>query len=401
MLRFIYLVVFLFPLFGTSQKSTYRLILEDSFALANQQMERSMYAFELYNFHLAIPLEGVLFEKDKASKQFFSYSQNQANGLQSLSQLVLILADSKKNTLTKQLDSVSLCSHFTSIPYFYVAIFGLSKLSVTEQPAIAKQFKAQLEVLERDRSRPTYEQETVLFKHLHFLLNYFLLTNNEEKLLFLRSPFYLSDLDLFHYLPLAERTPGIQYPSDLKERVYKQIAGTLDKETKTDLLLHFFIENPTKQKRQALQRTFKKSSDCVKRIELQFDFTYPKFICSPEVCEYLQANQKNHNWVVLDIWGTWCSPCVDELPNWQHFYETQHQLLGLNFIAMSAFSEDAEAFLQARNFTFPNRAISKESLKLMGIEHFPSTYLISPNGHVVEIPFTADKIALIRLLTGN
>lgn len=61
--------------------------------------------------------------------------------------------------------------------------------------------------------------------------------------------------------------------------------------------------------------------------------------------------------VVLNTWGSWCPPCIEEMPALQEFWEANEKdgvlLLGL---VQRDTVETAQAFLDSREITYPNLA---------------------------------------------
>lgn len=90
--------------------------------------------------------------------------------------------------------------------------------------------------------------------------------------------------------------------------------------------------------------------------------------------------------VLLNIWATWCPPCIDELPSLVQLHE---QLDEKGFVVVGvSVDRDAEQykqFLQTFNVPFPtardeNRAVAMR----YGTMKFPESYLISRDGRVLR-----------------
>ena len=91
--------------------------------------------------------------------------------------------------------------------------------------------------------------------------------------------------------------------------------------------------------------------------------------------------------VVLNVWGTWCEPCRREMPNLQALSEA----LDPARFAVIALAEDDDAhivreYLLEKNIRFPSyidpgRVIATDTL---GIQIFPYTLLIAPDGHFIQ-----------------
>ncbi len=91
--------------------------------------------------------------------------------------------------------------------------------------------------------------------------------------------------------------------------------------------------------------------------------------------------------VFLNIWATWCPPCVEEMPSMEKLYQ---QLKGEDFeiLAVSIDKSGAEAvlpFMKKHKLNFAALIDSKETLKhkyqTTGV---PETFIIDKNGIIVE-----------------
>jgi thiol-disulfide isomerase/thioredoxin len=104
-------------------------------------------------------------------------------------------------------------------------------------------------------------------------------------------------------------------------------------------------------------------------------------------------------WTVVDIWGTWCSPCIEELPSWQEFHAKQYEKV--NFVALSVGSKDAADFLAKNSYTFPAMDLMNDEVAALGLSFFPSTFLLSPEGKALLLPMGGNKIGSIEVLAGG
>ena len=115
--------------------------------------------------------------------------------------------------------------------------------------------------------------------------------------------------------------------------------------------------------------------------------------------------------VLLNIWGTFCPPCIYEMPSLQKLYET-YKDSGLKLVAVSiddAVSEDSvAAFAKNLGVTFeilhdPTHAIEK-SWQVTG---YPETFVIGKEGTIRKKWISADdwnspgNRALIAQLRGR
>ena len=91
--------------------------------------------------------------------------------------------------------------------------------------------------------------------------------------------------------------------------------------------------------------------------------------------------------VFLNIWATWCPPCVDEMPSMEKLHQ---QLKDEDFeiLAVSIDKQGAEAvlpFMKKHNLSFTALIDAKGSLKYeYQTTGVPETFIIDRNGIIVE-----------------
>jgi thiol-disulfide isomerase/thioredoxin len=89
---------------------------------------------------------------------------------------------------------------------------------------------------------------------------------------------------------------------------------------------------------------------------------------------------KGHT-VVLNFWATWCPPCKAELPSLQMLHsisDGQPIVLGINVQEQPS---RVQRYMQSAGLSFPVVTDPRGQLaKQWGVEAFPTTVLIAPNG---------------------
>ena len=88
--------------------------------------------------------------------------------------------------------------------------------------------------------------------------------------------------------------------------------------------------------------------------------------------------------VLVNFWATWCSPCKEEMPVLQAFYQA-HQaenflLLGVN---VSDDAEDAARYMAENGFTFPVWSDPPgNTLMDLGLRGLPASILVDADGNL-------------------
>lgn len=87
--------------------------------------------------------------------------------------------------------------------------------------------------------------------------------------------------------------------------------------------------------------------------------------------------------VFLNFWGSWCPPCVAEMPSIQKLHETYGDNIRIVLITMNDKPEKFVPFLQEKNYSMPVYEANSLIPKVLIPKSFPTTYIIDKNGEVV------------------
>jgi len=102
--------------------------------------------------------------------------------------------------------------------------------------------------------------------------------------------------------------------------------------------------------------------------------------------------------VLVDLWATWCAPCIKELPHLQQLSEKfgAEDFLMLGVVLESGEPEEVQAFVAEREIRYP-QVMGEEGTKdsfgpFLG---YPTKYLIDREGRVVKRYFgmVGDELA--------
>ncbi len=93
-------------------------------------------------------------------------------------------------------------------------------------------------------------------------------------------------------------------------------------------------------------------------------------------------------YIFLNFWATWCGPCIDEMPSMERLYQKFKTRKNFAMLAVSidkGGAEVVEKFKAENKFTF-TVLLDRDSevAGAYGVMGIPSTYLIDPQGHVIN-----------------
>lgn len=151
------------------------------------------------------------------------------------------------------------------------------------------------------------------------------------------------------------------------------------------------------------------------RIGKQMDLKTPQdtnFESSSFYSNYYSQDQLT----VLNLWATWCVPCVEEIPELNAVKE-HYKNESLNFISLSVDNDSVRLvkFLTKGKFKFTdvtmdnlkyrnailNTLEGEKTDKFISSQSVPKTYLIKNNKVVARVDGTIEKDELINLIEKN
>lgn len=105
--------------------------------------------------------------------------------------------------------------------------------------------------------------------------------------------------------------------------------------------------------------------------------------------ETLKTDQFNNKILILNLWATWCSPCIKEMPD---LVKMQAELPD-DFVLLLASDESLEKiqqFIDRRPFDLSFAQI-QTSLETLGVYSLPTTFVIGKDGQLLETLVGARK----------
>lgn len=95
--------------------------------------------------------------------------------------------------------------------------------------------------------------------------------------------------------------------------------------------------------------------------------------------------------VVVDMWATWCIPCIERFPHMVELHE-KYAEEGVHFVSMCLNDRDdpeaiesAESFLKRQNATFTNYLMDEnvlDAFEKLGILGIPAVYIYDREGNL-------------------
>jgi thiol-disulfide isomerase/thioredoxin len=86
--------------------------------------------------------------------------------------------------------------------------------------------------------------------------------------------------------------------------------------------------------------------------------------------------------IVVNLWATWCPPCVAEMPSMQKLYESYGDRVDFYFVTSEANERPLE-FIAKNAYSFPVYRESQVTPEVLRSRSIPATYVISKDGTIV------------------
>jgi thiol-disulfide isomerase/thioredoxin len=86
--------------------------------------------------------------------------------------------------------------------------------------------------------------------------------------------------------------------------------------------------------------------------------------------------------IVINVWATWCPPCIAEMPSLQNLYNEYKDTVDFYFISQDP-QEKLERFMLKNNYTFPVYILQKEAPSQLSPSALPTTYVIAKDGSII------------------
>src|SRR5690606_9255407 len=96
----------------------------------------------------------------------------------------------------------------------------------------------------------------------------------------------------------------------------------------------------------------------------------------------INLSQSQNKVAIINIWATWCPPCVAEMPSFQKLYNDYGNHVDFYFVS----NENAEIlkrFIEKNNYTFPVHQPLENEPDALSSKVLPTTFVLDKNGKIV------------------
>ena len=103
--------------------------------------------------------------------------------------------------------------------------------------------------------------------------------------------------------------------------------------------------------------------------------------------------------VILNFWGTWCAPCVAELPGLQALYEKGQGSVVVLGVSEASSRDEIRELKQRYGLTYPfvldAQSVAQKKYKVNGL---PETFILDKESRIALLPDPATGVATARIV---
>lgn len=118
----------------------------------------------------------------------------------------------------------------------------------------------------------------------------------------------------------------------------------------------------------------------------------------------IELNDFQGKYVLIDFWGTWCGPCIDEIPNLKKAYN-EYNSKGFEIIGIATDDNATRVkdFVEENDLQWPQifeEHLSEEAIinNLYDVQGYPQQYLVGPDGTILYSGFEIREENLLAKL---
>ncbi|MFT4737080.1 MAG: thiol-disulfide isomerase/thioredoxin [Cyclobacteriaceae bacterium] len=86
--------------------------------------------------------------------------------------------------------------------------------------------------------------------------------------------------------------------------------------------------------------------------------------------------------VFINLWATWCPPCIAEMPDINSLYQRRNDEVVFLMISMDDDFDKAKRFLEKKGFDFPVYQLTTRLPEVFRSQSIPTSYVLSKGGEI-------------------
>lgn len=89
--------------------------------------------------------------------------------------------------------------------------------------------------------------------------------------------------------------------------------------------------------------------------------------------------------IFLNLWATWCPPCIAEMPDIQNLYDKiENEDIVFVMLSIDSSEDKAKKFIERKGFTLPTYMAASRVPDMFRVPSIPTTFVINKEGKVVS-----------------
>lgn len=96
----------------------------------------------------------------------------------------------------------------------------------------------------------------------------------------------------------------------------------------------------------------------------------------------VNLDQSRDRVAIINLWGTWCPPCIAEMPGLQKLYDDYGEEVDF-YLVSSEDRSTIDRFMQAKGYNLPAYQLSSNPPETLAYRSLPTTFLIDKQGQIL------------------
>ncbi len=110
------------------------------------------------------------------------------------------------------------------------------------------------------------------------------------------------------------------------------------------------------------------------------DYQFQLKALNGEITSFAELKGKT---VFINLWATWCPPCIAEMPEIQNLYDqVGSDNVVFVMISLDDEAEKAKKFIDRKEYTFPVYTLVSGLPAIFHSQAIPTTFVIAPDGQI-------------------